>query len=400
MRENPQMNDTALDTWNRLCDRLRDAGAILHDPRAPQDDLTQAHGLNYLLNLLNSGIELTTMSVDPEHPEIGRPQDATKKWGLDCPDALYARATIDGAGTYRLTGSASTVHYLGVSVTSGHLGSANVRGLGNLSRPGALVAAEDGSFSIVLSPERHDGNWIETPPEHVHVNIRQFLYDWEHETTATLSIERLDRPVSGTVFTVDEMTRRVDALGAFMTSSATLWTDFVAGLRARCFNQFAPPNLQSSNYGGTPDNVYGSGYFELGPDEAAIVEFTPPPCHYWNLQIGSYWFESLDFIYRTGSFNGFQVRLDESGRFVGVIAHTDPGVWNWLDTAGNRVVPATYRWQLPQVAREDVPTPHARVVAFDALERELPAGTPRITADERRDQLDRRRKGALRRYGR
>jgi hypothetical protein len=101
-----------------------------------------------------------------------------------------------------------------------------------------------------------------------------------------------------------------------------------------------------------------------------------------------------------GALNGHQARLDQQGRFVGVIAHRDPGVWNWLDTAGNRVLPATYRWQLPRVERDQLPTPQARVVPFAALERELPAGTPAITPIERTDQLDRRRRGALRRYGR
>jgi hypothetical protein len=398
--DNPSMNDSLVDVWNQLCDRLREAGQILADPRAPKDSSTQAYGLNYLLNLLNSGIELTVMSVDPDHPEIGRPQDATKKWGLDCPDALYARTTIDGAGSYLLRGSQGTAHYVGIAVSAGSLGTAGVRGLGNLAKPGDLEVATDGSFAVMFSPDRHDGNWIETPPEIVHVNIRQFLYDWENETTSALSIERLDRPTAGMSFTADEMARRVDALGSFMTSSARLWTDFVEGLRERCFNSFAPPNMQSSTYGGTPDNVYGSGYFELAPDEAVIVEFTPPPCHYWNVQIGSYWFESLDFVYRMGSLNGFQARLDGSGNFVGVIAHRDPGIWNWLDTAGNGVTPATYRWQLPRVPRDEVPTPRTRVVPFAALARELPASTPTITPAERTDQLDRRRRGALRRYGR
>ena len=171
------MGDSAVDVWNRLCDQLRLAGQILAEPRAPKDDTTQAHGLNYLLNLLNSGIELTTMSVDPDHPEIGRPQDATKKWALDCPDALYSSTTIDGAGTYRLRGSPGTPHYLGISVAAGSLGTGRVRGLGNRSKPGDLDVAPDGSFSVVFSPHRHDGNWIETPPEIVHISIRQFLYD-------------------------------------------------------------------------------------------------------------------------------------------------------------------------------------------------------------------------------
>jgi len=171
------MNDSLVDVWNQLCDRLREAGQILSDPRAPRDASTQAYGLNYLLNLLNSGIELTTMSVDPDHPEFGRPQDATKKWGLDCPDALYARATIDGAGTYLLRGAPGTAHYVGIAVTAGNLGTAGVRGLGNLAKPGDLAVAGDGGFAVVFSPDHHDGNWIETPPDIVQVSIRQFLYD-------------------------------------------------------------------------------------------------------------------------------------------------------------------------------------------------------------------------------
>ena len=120
----------------------------------------------------------------------------------------------------------------------------------------------------------------------------------------------------------------------------------------------------------------------------------------WNMQVGSYWFESADFIYRCGSINGFQARLDPSGRFIGVIAHHDPGVWNWLDTAGLRIVPATYRWQLVRGPREAVPTPEARIVRVDRLDDELSPTTPRITPSERADQLARRRRGALRRYGR
>jgi len=236
------MNDSLVDVWNQLCDRLREAGQILSDPRAPRDASTQAYGLNYLLNLLNSGIELTTMSVDPDHPEIGRPQDATKKWGLDCPDALYARATIDGAGTYVLRGAPGTAHYVGIAVTAGSLGTAGVRGLGNLAKPGDLAVAGDGSFAVVFSPDHHDGNWIETPPEIVHVSIRQFLYDWENETTSALSIERVDRPTAGMSFTAEEMTRRIDALGSFMTSSARLWT-----MNTRSGNATDPPVVPAPN---------------------------------------------------------------------------------------------------------------------------------------------------------
>lgn len=377
--------------WHRFCDQLRAAGDILVDPRAPTDDQTQGYGLNYLANLLNSGLEMMVMTADGDHPEIGRPQDATKKWGLDCPDALYSRATIDGQGSYVIKGWGGNPHYLGVSINTGLLGTDQMRTLHNTSSPGPLPRDAGGGFELAIAPATEG---------EVHVSVRQFFNDWERETPLRLSIERTDRPAEGLSFAVAQMADRLDHLGAFVAASVKLWPDFVDGLRQRCYNSFAPPNLAASVYGGTPDNVYGSGYFELLPDQAAIIEVAPPPCHFWNIQFGSYWFESLDFVYRQSSLNGHQAQLTADGRLIAVLAHRDPGVWNWFDTASNRVVTATYRWQLIAGDREAAPAPAARIVPFDDLDRELPARTPRISPVARAEQLAARRRGALRRYGR
>ena len=126
---------------------------------------------------------------------------------------------------------------------------------------------------------------------------------------------------------------------------------------------------------------------------------TPPPCHYWNIQFGDHWFQSLDYTYHQSALNGFQAHLDH-GRFVGVVAHDDPGVANWFDTCGNQAMPMTYRWQLARIPRDQLPAPTLRVVDRSALDDMLASWVRRVTADERTALLDARSRAVLRRFGR
>ena len=383
--------------WRSFCEQLAGAGSVL--AAGPDDPKVQAAGLRYLLHLVNSGLDLFVMDADPEHPEVCRPQDPDRRWALDCPDAHYGRAPIDGTGTYRVSGGPGDAHYLGITVTAGHLGTSGIRTIGSLSRPGALACEPDGSFELILSPREHPGNWIRTDPDADAVSFRQFRYDWDIETPAWITIERSDISMPPEL-DPDVEAARLDALGRFVTGSASMWTAYVESLGQRTWNTIAAPNPPSSNYGATPDNVYGSGYFELAGDQAVVIELVPPPCHYWMFQIGNHWFESLDYTYRQTSLNGHQAVLDPEGVFRAVISHDDPGVANWLDTAGNREVPLAYRYQFPTVPFEELPRPTSRVVAFADLERELHPATPRVTSEERADTLARRRRAVLRRYRR
>jgi hypothetical protein len=392
------VDETLRGEWQAFCDELASAGAILDGDRA-DDPATQAAGLRYLLHLVSSGLDLFVHDADPAHPEVCRPQDPDKRWGLDCPDAHYGRAPLDGTGTYRITGGPGDAHYLGITVTAGHLGTQGIRTIGSLSRPGDLACEPDGSFELVVGPDEHPGNWIRTEPDAEAVSFRQFLYDWDRETPSWITIERLDAagpPVPDPATETD----RLRALGGFVAGSAKLWDDYVDGLRRDVCNTLGAPKPPSSRYGATPDNVYGSGYFELAPDEAVIIEVTPPACHYWQFQVGNRWFESLDYTYRQTSLNGHQAVLDADGVFRAVLAHVDPGVANWLDAAGSPVLPMAYRYQLPTVAFDELPRPSSRVVRLADLDRELDPATPLITPEARADALARRRRAVLRRYRR
>ena len=79
---------------------------------------------------------------------------------------------------------------------------------------------------------------------------------------------------------------------------------------------------------------YATGYFDLGEDEAAVLEFRPPKAGYWSVNLNDVIGGSLQPHLRQTSINDLQAALDPDGVFRTVISPRDPGVKNWLDSAG------------------------------------------------------------------
>ena len=74
----------------------------------------------------------------------------------------------------------------------------------------------------------------------------------------------------------------------------------------------------------------------------------------------------------------------------------DPGVANWLDTAGH----SNGAMILRCVRTTTAPTPTVRLVSFDAIASALPADTRTVTVDERASVLERRRRAVHKRFAR
>jgi hypothetical protein len=71
-----------------------------------------------------------------------------------------------------------------------------------------------------------------------------------------------------------------------------------------------------------------------------------------------------DYRDRQVSRNAHQLVLDAKRRFRIVVAHEDPGIANWLDTAGRRTGTIYWRHMLPA---EAVAAPSCRVVPFSEV---------------------------------
>lgn len=136
--------------------------------------------------------------------------------------------------------------------------------------------------------------------------------------------------------------------------------------------------------------------FELKDDEVLLIEMDrKPDGAYWSFQLGDVWSRSLDFTSRQSSLNDLEALPDGDGKLRIVVSQRDPGVANWLDPCGRvegTVVFRNYRAKTPDV-------PNSRVVKLAELDSALPKDTRRVSSDERKQMMDRRRAAMRRLYG-
>ncbi len=377
--------------WASLIERLRNADEFLRSDRSPGTESERAAGYRHLLVLLALGIDEALRPGDPYEPHL-RPggTDAVLKWGMDCPDALYLGTAVRPDATYRVTGRRGSVRYLGFQTMAGIASAANVVA-------DELEIAPDGTFDLFLSAGRRPGNWMPLREDVRSLIVRQFFYDWETEQPATLSIEVLDGPGPRGASDVDAagVARQIVALGEFVESSLEFWAGIQEVLAGRGSNSFQEPDART-DLGGAEENVTVWGAWRIEEDQALVVEVRPPDARYWSIALGNHWWESIDYASHQSSLNGHQAVLDADGMFRAVVARSDPGIANWLDTAGHTRGPMIMRY----VRAAGAPVPATRLVSLRDVEGELPAGTARVDEESRRRAIARRRVGVRRRFAR
>jgi len=69
-----------------------------------------------------------------------------------------------------------------------------------------------------------------------------------------------------------------------------------------------------------------------------------PECQTWNFQLDNWWMESLDYRHHTIHVNKHTAHYEADGSVRVVVSHTDPGVPNWIETAGHNMGTMCWRW--------------------------------------------------------
>ena len=143
--------------------------------------------------------------------------------------------------------------------------------------------------------------------------------------------------------------------------------------------------------GGLEGQFYYEAAYDLAEDEALIIETAiPAECPYRSLILTNQHYETTDWYNNHSSLNGHQSPADSDGMWRVVVSARDPGVANWLDTAGYPVGVIQGRWT--HCSSQPIPT--IRKVAFDEIADSLPADVARVTPEER-DQILRARRQAM-----
>ncbi len=351
-------------SWEEFCETLQAAGQTILAEGSPSDPLDRAEGFRYLSRLTRAALETFVEYADPLAPVLHRPVHETAKIGADNPDNYYQHASLSGRHDYRICGERGTIHYLGFATqTSGVASTGDSRQTGYLE--GAdLEIADDGTFEIVLSSEEKPGNWLRMEPDTTSLIVRQTYLDRESEVPAELHIERLGGDARPAPLDPEKLDRAFKQASGLVVSCAALFSGWARGFRANHNNQLPKfDDSVSMGAGGDPNICYYHSYWELGPEEALVIETTPPKCESWNFQLDHYGMESLDYRYFRITLNKHTAHYEPDGSVRIVVAHHDPGLPNWIETAGHTRGTMCFRW----IRAAEHPQPRTRVVKLSEL---------------------------------
>ncbi|MEJ0045273.1 MAG: hypothetical protein WDN04_03380 [Rhodospirillales bacterium] len=317
---------------------------------------------------------------------------------LPCPDFVYRLVFVNGARTWRIWGKRNSSHWTDIQVHTGFWGEPGFRTDANHDLDDFEIAA-DGNFEIIASAQPQARNWIRLNGESYNnaLLVRQATYDWAREVPIEFNIEPLDNlPARPIVADAEEVTRRLDLAGRMMKHAVSIWTAPASRrlLRHAARNEFVVRQGDGGR-GANPLAQYAQGVFELGEDEALIIETAVPTAKYWSIHLGNWWWETLDYSHHKSSINGHQAIIDSDGRFRCVIARHDPGVPNWLDPIVWSTGLMMIRWYR---ADRELEVTTQKLMRAD-LRSYLPPDTPYVTAEHRQSELFDRHQATLRRYG-
>lgn len=376
--------------WNAFADELKKTGAnFLRQYRQP-DEIDRAEGPLYLAQQLAYVVSAVMAERDRAFPLLRLSATNIHKWGLDGADAKYTGAALDSAGVYRLSGRLGSAKLIAIQSAQ-----STPRFAAFASLSGADLARDaQGRFEVMIARERPqgwNGPWLRLDAASTHLLVREYFNDWDAEQPSEMMLARVDPAPARPTPTLPDTAATLAQMAAQFDIRTRMWMPWLARTRSAEPNrlQVLPQTGQ-----GLKNNVYGEGWYSIGPDQALIIELSDPDADLWSFQLGNLWWESIDYINGTGSINGHQAVPDRDGRYRLVIALEDPGVPNWLNPAGHRQGFIMYRFQ--NSASAAVPT--ARLISRAQLADALPADTARITPAQRQAQIEARRAHALKRW--
>jgi hypothetical protein len=350
--------------WDEFCDLLKSAGGALMFPGTPTDPFQQSEGLRYLTRLTRAALEAFVEYNDPAFPVLRRMVHETVKMGADNPDNHYFNAQISGKYEYRIRGKRNSVHYIGFFTQNGNYGTTGgMKPCGKIEHTD-LELSPDGSFEIILSKTKKGNNWLKIEDETGLVIVRQTFLNHGTEKAAELFIENLDGRKSPDPITPEMMVEGLNTASLFVSGALVLFAKWAKGFQKHT-NKLPLFDPEVSNQaGGDASIYYYHSHWKLGLEEALVITVKPPECDSWNFQLNNYWMESLDYRYFTVCVNKSSAIYSDNGSVTVVVSPKNPGVPNWIETAGHFEGTMCWRWYRLEPGQEPV-EPICRVVNIE-----------------------------------
>lgn len=363
------------EVWAQFCDELKALGAEILRPTAPKApvDLAEAH--RFLTRMMRSAFELIVESGDAAVPALTVSLHETMKLGWDNPDNIHHNAYISEAFEYRLFGRRGDAHTVTFAIYGGSYGKGEQgRDTVAFVDLDELEVAPDGSFEIRLSAHQQEatreqkGNWIRLGPGSTTLMIRQTFWDRRTERVGEFHIERTDATAPPPPLDPATVAAALRRTTRYLRGSNKLFFDYSDSFFAKGVNRFeaSDPEGMRRNQG-IPFNQMSSGWWRIEEDEAAVIDFRPPPeCPYWMFVLSNYWGESFDYRHHRIHTNARLATRRPDGSVRLVVAHHDPKLADvqWISTAGHLDGVWQFRWYKLD---GPPPCPEPRIVKAAAL---------------------------------
>jgi hypothetical protein len=389
------MADDSL-AWEKLMDGLRPLGDAMRQ-RLPARLRSDRQIMAESMRLLLAGLARASSDAlvgDRRHPMFVPELNIAQNIFQPNADTIYKSCLIEAGGSYLIKGDRGTVRMVILAqIGPDTLRTGKHHPLLSQIDFDTLTLDGKGNFELVISPDRPEGyadDWVQLSPQCEKFMVRIVGCDWGVEREPRFGIARLD---------VCEAKGRL--------SAATLNHGYaeMPGIAAVCALAF-PTHVQAlrdegylntlkifdvSQMSGLAGQFYYEGAYELADDEALITEVkVPAKTRYWSIILTNDLYETTDWYNNQSSLNDAQGVVDADGVLRTVISAQDPGVHNWLDTAGHASGAIQGRW----FEANEKPMPTIRKVKLAEVLGQLPKETKYVTCAERVLALRNRRLAA------
>jgi hypothetical protein len=368
------------DFVRQLSDQLTSAGAEILD--APLSELDRAEGIRALLRDSRKSMERAVENLDHDFPFFSEVYSDTYHLVGDTPDYTIHAAVLEPDGTYRIRGVTGASTRFNFTTQGPSPGSPDAGVLSSLVYPEAksvitgtlddtdLTIDSEGRFEILLSRERPSaGDWLPMGDTTSLVLVRNEFHSRYPEhlrwSPAKLRIERLDAAARPAPLDQARLAAALrDAVAE--VGAATLGRARISGgIYGAGDGNLSFDKSRWSSGGGNPRTVFATGGWRLAPDQALVLDIDKvPESAFWIVLLTNRWMETLDFRFGPVSVNRSTAVLRSDGGLRLVVAHEDPGVPNWLDTAGHDNGTIMWRWNYP---RQQPPSPRSRIVPLSQV---------------------------------
>jgi Protein of unknown function (DUF1214) len=387
--------------WQLMSAKIAELGPwLMGQPDVLKDDpQVVLDGYRYLATLLYAGIYNHTLNADVDRPKFISNWDDLAGWTSNSRDGMYRCTNIDPNGTYRVVckpqgGLPVTATFQLMNNFWKTPGGGKTLAVKNLYD---LKAEKDGSYEVILSKHQAaSGNFVHLVEGTEAIMFREYIASDELQKRFIMSIERIDQPqtVPAESDTKEQLAEKLNNAVDMVKHAARVYLDMTRMMR-KTINGIAFVD-DNAKYGGSLENKYYSGSWDLGPDEALVFELKPVNALYWSITATNFWNQALSATDIPGEINNYDAVTDPDGKIRILITHNDPGYINWISTGGLKVGNINTRFNF--LKEEEKLT--CKKIRLADLNTVMASDSIKVTPEAREKQLRKTRMGVLDRMNR